>query len=56
MLDWYAAMFQPNTLFHVWKSLTYFEDAERDGEPLVFDKMVTWDVVKSAIQKAVATL
>lgn len=56
MLDWYAAMFQHNTLFHVWKSLTYFEDAESDGEPLVFDKMVTWEVVKSSIQKAVAAL
>ena len=56
MLDWYAAMFQHNTLFHVWKSLTYFEDAESDGSPLVFDKMVTWEVVKSAIQKAVAAL
>jgi hypothetical protein len=56
MLDWYAAMFQHNTLFHVWKSLTYFEDAESDGEPLVFDKKVTWEVVKEAIQKEVAAL
>lgn len=56
MLDWYAAMFQHNTLFHVWKSLTYFEDAESDGEPLVFDKKVSWELVKAAIRKAVTEL
>ena len=56
MLEWYSIMFQHNTLFHVWKSLTYFEDAESDGEPLIFDKSVDWEKVKNAIRAAVMEL
>lgn len=56
MLGWYEAMFHHNTLFHVWKSLTYFADAEQDGDPLVFDKTVTWEKVKHTIENAVRVL
>lgn len=56
MLTWYTAMFQHTTVFHVWKSLTYFEDAESDGDPLVFNKTVTWGSVKERIKEEVAKL
>lgn len=32
--------------FHIIKGLTYFEDAERNPEPILIDKTVSWDEVK----------
>lgn len=46
ILEWYNAMFQHATSFHVIRSLTYFEDAESTDAPFVFDKKVTWGKVK----------
>jgi hypothetical protein len=46
ILEWYEQMFRHSTSFHVVRSLTYFEDAESAEMPLVFDKKVTWEVVK----------
>jgi len=37
--------------FLVLKSLVYFKDAEHDVDPDMFDKSVTWSVVKKQIQK-----
>ncbi len=56
MMSWYHQMFHKVTVFHVWKSLTYFEDAERDIDPVVFDKSVTWSRVKEAIRNEVRKL
>jgi predicted nucleotidyltransferase component of viral defense system len=51
-LDEVVKMFQsqlPETdLFHILKSLTYFEDAELDGDPKMLQK-VTWKQVKKTI-------
>jgi predicted nucleotidyltransferase component of viral defense system len=44
------------TTFHVVKSITYFADAEKDPDPLVFDKSITWTKVKNAIKKEVRKL
>lgn len=56
MLEAYSSMFQHSTLFHVIRSLSFFEDAESDADPVVFDKKVTWSLVKSTISKAVQQL
>jgi hypothetical protein len=45
--------YKHSTLFHVIKSLTYFDDAESDLNPIVLDKKTTWSKVKKTIQKAV---
>jgi hypothetical protein len=53
MMDWYAAMFAHSTLFHVYKSLTWFEDAEMDSELIVFDHTYDWEKAKKNIVEAV---
>jgi len=56
MLDLHIQKYQHSTIFHVIKSLTWFEDAESDAEPFVLDKSVTWQTVKSEIIKTVNLL
>ena len=46
-------MYRHSTLFHIYKSLTWFDDAENDAEIDAFDDKVSWEVVKSYIVKAV---
>ena len=53
IMTWYQQMFQHSTLFHVYKSLTWFEDANLDGELEVFDKKYSWESAKKVIVKAV---
>jgi hypothetical protein len=43
-------------VFHIIKSLTYFEDAEQFANPVVFDKSVSWHKVKTLIQESVKKL
>ncbi len=56
MMDLYQQMYHHNTVFHVWKSLTYFDDAESDADPYVFDPTVTWPLVKTTLENAVRAL
>ena len=49
----YQHMFQHSTLFHVYKSLTWFEDADTDAEPDVFDSRYGWENAKAFIIKAI---
>lgn len=53
MMNWYEQMFQHSTLFHVYKSLTWFEDADLDAGLYVFDKKYNWEKAKKKILKAV---
>jgi Nucleotidyl transferase AbiEii toxin, Type IV TA system len=53
IMGWYAEMFKHSTLFHVYKSLTWFEDADLDGEIDAIDKKINWQKVKKTIVKAV---
>lgn len=46
ILDLFKQKFQIYDLFHVVKSLTYFEDAENDANPILFDESLTWQMVK----------
>lgn len=56
MLDLYQQKYHHSTIFHVIKSLTWFEDAETDPAPIVLDKTITWQTVKNKISKAVNKL
>lgn len=56
MLRLFSETFKQYEIFHIIKSLTYFEDAEQYAEPKVFDETVTWKKVKSKILKAVRQL
>jgi Nucleotidyl transferase AbiEii toxin, Type IV TA system len=53
IMTWYQQMFQHSTLFHVYKSLTWFDDANLDGELEVFDKKYSWESAKKTIVKAI---
>lgn len=48
--------FKQHEIFHVIKSLTYFEDAENNADPVVFDKTITWQKVKTEIMRTVKLL
>jgi len=56
ILDLYLAKFKHSTLFHVIKSIAYFEDAEEQSDPTVFDRSVTWETVKDTLEKQVKQL
>jgi len=56
MLRLFSEKFQQQEIFHIIKSLTYFEDAEQYADPNVFDKMVTWAKVKNKILEVVQQL
>jgi predicted nucleotidyltransferase component of viral defense system len=48
--------FKQYEIFHVIKSLTYFEDAENNADPIVFDKKLTWQKVKTEIIRTIKML
>lgn len=52
ILDLYARKFEHSTLFHVIKSLTWFEDAEDQPDPIVFEPALSWKMVKTSIENA----
>ncbi len=53
IMNWYSQMYPHSTLFHVYKSLTWFEDADIDGSVDILNKKHTWEKVKKTIVKAV---
>lgn len=56
LFELYDRKYNHSTVFHVIRSLTYFDDAEKDADPEVFDKTVTWSQVKEAIRAEVRKL
>ncbi|WP_044234370.1 nucleotidyl transferase AbiEii/AbiGii toxin family protein [Haliscomenobacter hydrossis] len=56
MLRLFSEKFQQQEIFHIIKSLTYFEDAEQYPNPNVFDKKTSWEMVKSRIFEVVQQL
>jgi hypothetical protein len=52
MLELYTRKFRINNHFHVLKSLTYFEDAEPENDPVMLEK-VTWKQVKKEMESQV---
>ena len=53
ILDMYMQKYPDGSLFIALKSLAYFEDAEADPMPFLFDD-TDWDVVKANIREAIA--
>jgi predicted nucleotidyltransferase component of viral defense system len=53
LLALYNEKYKHQSDFHVIRSLAYFEDAETDPDPLVFDTNLSWDSVKNAITKSI---
>jgi hypothetical protein len=56
MLQLFEQKFRQHEVFPVIKSLLYFDDAENNANPIVFDKNISWDIVKSSVEKAVKAL
>ncbi len=53
MISLFRQKFKMHEVFHILKSLSYFEDAEQSANPVVFDKSVTWKEVKASINESV---
>jgi predicted nucleotidyltransferase component of viral defense system len=53
MLTDFETKFKTQNSYQVLKSLTYFADADEFSDPIVFDKKLTWDKVKTSISKTV---
>jgi predicted nucleotidyltransferase component of viral defense system len=53
LFSFYSEKYPHQTTFHVIRSLSYFEDAEIQPNPIVFDKNITWEIVK---QKIISTI
>ena len=55
ILDLYMQKYPDGSIFSAMKSLSYFEDAEPDPMPLMFEE-VSWETVKQSIRDAVSGL
>jgi len=53
LFSFYSEKYPHQTTFHLIRSLSYFEDAEIQPNPIVFDKTITWEIVK---QKIISTI
>lgn len=49
LLGLYLEKYPHQSTFHVIRSLTYFMDADKDPDPFIFDKTVTWKKVKKRV-------
>ena len=56
LLALYQEKYKHTTIFHVIKSINYFDDAEIENDPIVIDKKVTWAKVKQTIIKEIQKL
>jgi len=50
LFDCYALKYGQASVFHAIRSLTYFDDAGGDADPVLFEK-VSWATVKNRIQQ-----
>ena len=55
IMAWYAEMYKHSTLFHIYKSLVWFEDADNDAEIDRVGVLATWNDIKAHITEAVET-
>lgn len=55
ILDMYMQKYPDGSLFIALKSLSYFEDAEPDPMPFMFER-VSWESIKANIREAVASI
>ena len=52
MLDFHSQKYQHTTQFHIIRSLTYFEDAELQTDPISLEP-ISWAEVKTKLIEAV---
>ena len=55
MLDLYTAKYADGSVFMILKSLIYFDDAENDPEPFMFET-IDWNLIKSELRDEVTKL
>jgi hypothetical protein len=55
LIDFYKQKYDTNSIFHIIRSLTYFEDAEEDPQPEMYVPF-EWNKAKQTIKQAVAAL
>ena len=56
LFSFYTEKYPHQTTFHVARSLTYFDDADIQPNPIVFDKTITWETVKQKIISVIKAL
>lgn len=56
LLSLYQEKYRHSTIFHVVKSISYFEEAEAEPDPIVIDKNVSWLKVKKFLKDQVNKL
>ena len=56
LFSFYTEKYPHQTTFHVARSLTYFDDADIQPSPIVFDKTITWETVKKKIISVIKAL
>lgn len=56
LFSFYTEKYPHQTTFHVARSLTYFDDADIEPSPIVFDKTITWETVKQKIISVIKAL
>ena len=56
LFSFYTEKYPHQTTFHVARSLTYFDDADIQPSPIVFDKTITWETVKKTIISVIQSL
>lgn len=55
ILDLYLQKYPDGSLFIALKSLSFFDDAENDPMPIMYDN-ISWDAVKQGIRDAITSL
>lgn len=53
LLEFYKIKFKTDQFYHILKSLVFFDDAEIEPDPLLLDKDITWEFVKTTFEKTV---
>ncbi len=56
IMNFFINKFGEEKLMTLYKSITYFEDAENDEEPVLLNKKVSWDTIKKTIIKKMKTI
>lgn len=56
LFSFYSEKYPHQTSFHVMRSLLYFDDAEIQPNPIVFNKSITWELVKQKISSTIQAI
>ena len=56
LLALYQEKYKHSTIFHVIKSITYFDEAELEPDPIIFGNKVNWSQVKKTLRQEVNKL